>query len=55
MGVGVLDLALGEELARPGEVLDDRDVGRAFLAVGIDDRLATEERQIGAEGAVSAP
>ncbi|MPL90964.1 hypothetical protein SDC9_37023 [bioreactor metagenome] len=52
MRVGVLDLALRQQRARPGELLDVRHVRRAFLAVLVQDRLAAEDRQVGAIGAV---
>ena len=48
MRIAVLDLALGEQGPRIGQLLDDADIGRAVLAVGQDDRLAAKDRQVGA-------
>ena len=52
MRVGVLQLALGEQGTGMGERLDDADIGGAFLALGRQDRLAAEQRQGLAIGAV---
>jgi hypothetical protein len=52
MGIAVLDLALGQQRAGIGQLLDDADIGRAFLAIGLDDRLPAEDRQVGAIAAV---
>ena len=52
MRVAVLQLRLGKKRATIGQLLDDADIGRAFLAIGQDDVLPAEQRQIGAGGAV---
>ena len=40
----MLDLALGQQCAGIGQLLDDADIGRAVLAIRQDDRLAPEDR-----------
>ena len=51
MRIAVLEAA-ARELARRDQRLDDGTVGVAFLALRLEDRLAAEQRQVGAEGAV---
>ena len=48
----MLQLRLGKQRAGIGQLLDDADIGRAFLAIGQDDVLPAEQRQIGAVGTV---
>ena len=52
MRIAVFHLALGQQRSGPGQLLDDRHIGGAFLAIGQDDVLATEQRQVGAVAAV---
>ena len=52
MRIGVLQLALGKQRPGIGQLLDDRDIGRALLAIGQDDRLPAKQRQVSAVGAV---